>query len=186
MDAVVVSQLLAGGTPPDLFKLRELQYSLMADDFEEIAGRPFPISVFSEDVFNMRREDRMEIPADRFGAELKCMEKHKMVVKRYLPSPEDEAKTRVCWQFRHDKLMEYFVMQAFVGEHVDRQAEFFDDPRFRGVYLLLADQLPMEEANVLEAELSDYAAENQDGTVSFEVRRRLRLRRLRDGEMEAA
>jgi hypothetical protein len=44
----------------------------------------------------------------------------------------------------------------------------------------------MEEANVLEAELSDYAAENQDGTVSFEVRRRLRLRRLRDGEMEAA
>ena len=56
----------------------------------------------------------------------------------------DGEAPRTLWNFRHDKILEYFLVQLFLGptpEVEDRILKHLDAPRFRGVYFLLADLL---------------------------------------------
>jgi len=185
MDATIVSNLISQGHSPDLFRLREVQYELMAEKFAE-GGHEFPLEIFSAEVFNMRLESRREISENQFAMELACMEKAKMVVRRFMPNPEDSKTPRQVWNFRHDKLMEFFILQTFIDPRNSHQKEYFDDPRFRGVYFQLAEQLPLDEAKSLESDLADYASETNDGTVSHEFRKRLNARISRETNQVAS
>ena len=101
MDLTTVSDMIARRVKPDLLKLQRQQYELMADDYRKInVGEAFPLKQFSEEVYTMRLEDLREIPAERFGPALSCMERFKMVLRR------EEASTR--WLFRHDRVMDFW------------------------------------------------------------------------------
>ena len=127
----------------------------------------FPLKKFSQRVYQQRINDESAILADEFDQEVFSMEdqKYKMVVSRQWKNKDGETKKE--WYFRHDKIMEFFIVQNFLGDSTEakeRQIKHMDDPRFRGVYFLLAKLLPLE-AQELRENLIQYAVDTKDHTV---------------------
>jgi hypothetical protein len=165
----------------------------MSDRYRIRFNQDFPLKQFSDTVYTMRLTDQDSIPATDFGDELEIMEELKMVIARTSrevtsdsahPSganPNGDTRTaRTLWNFRHDKILEYFLVQQFLGntpEVEERILKHLDDPRFRGVYFLLADLLPLKEAQALRETLIQYAVDTQDHTVSDRFIELLRPRR---------
>jgi len=177
MDLTLVAQMLAAGQEPDLFHLHEQQYRLMAADYQNVhLNQEFPLPTFSEAIYQMRIRDAVAIPQEEFLEEIKTMVRHKMVVIRQSLGAQGQPKTE--WQFRHDKIMEFFIVQTFFGEENERLRKHIADPRFRGVYFLLAILLPLKEAEVLREQLIQHAADKNDHTVSDQFIQLLRSRKV--------
>jgi hypothetical protein len=171
--------MLSQGKTPDLFRLQEQQYKQMADEFLKEWNYEFPLKKFSDAVYQMRLNDEKALPADVFHQELQSLEdeKYKMVVSRQWQDTEGKAKKE--WYFRHDKIMDFFLVQNFFGEGAEAEARLIDhmgDPRFRGVYFLLATLLPFDDAKQLREKLIQYAADTKDHTVSDTFVQLLRTR----------
>jgi hypothetical protein len=169
MDLSVVALMLSQGKQPNLFYLQEQQYKSMAEEYLQEWNQEFPLKKFSEAVYDMRLNDKQALPADEFYQALVSLEdeKYKMVVSRQWQDTQGEAKKE--WNFRHDKIMDFFLVQNFLGESDNAEARLIDhmsDPRFRGVYFLLATLLPLHEAKELREKLIQYAADTKDHTVS--------------------
>lgn len=181
MDLTIVAQMLAQGRTPDLFCLQEQQYNLMANEYRQIYSSEFPLKPFSEAVYQRRLDDEPALPADEFYNELICMEddKHKMVISRQWKDTKGEIHKE--WYFRHDKIAEFFIVQTFLGNTEAAQTRTYQhlgDPRFRGVYFLLATFLPIDAAQTLREALIQYAANTKDHTVSDTFVQLLRTRKV--------
>ncbi|WP_364417613.1 hypothetical protein, partial [Moorena sp. SIO3H5] len=175
MDLTLVAQLLAQGKDPDLLNLQQQQYEIMAEDYQQIHLCPFPLAEFAETVYQMRLHDQITIPENGCLDELHCMERYKMVLTRQ--QKDGFGRTYREWKFRHDKIQEYFIVQTFLKtENRERQHEHLTDPRFRGVYLLLATLLEVEQAWVLREVLIQSAAETKDHVVSDQFIQRFNSR----------
>ena len=179
MDLTVVAQMIALGKQPNLLRLQEQQYNLMAAEYQQQWSQDFPLKKFSEAVYQLRLNDEKALPADEFYQELVSMEdeKYKMVVSRQWKDSKGEAQHE--WYFRHDKIMEFFIVQTFLGDSTTAQNRLLDhmgDPRFRGVYFLLATLLPLPDAKDLRERLIQYAADTKDHTVSDTFVQLLRTR----------
>ena len=169
MDLTVVAQMIAIGKNPDLFRLPEQQYHLMATDYRQRWNQDFPLKQFADALYQLRLNDEKAIPPDPFNQELVSMEdeKYKMVVSRQWKNPKGEPQQE--WHCRHDKIMEFFIVQTFLGAGEAAQNRLIDhmgDARFRGVYFLLATLLPIGQATDLREKLILYAADTKDHTVS--------------------
>ncbi|MGD1871707.1 MAG: HEAT repeat domain-containing protein, partial [Mastigocoleus sp.] len=180
MDLSLISQMISQGEQPDIFNLQEQQYKLMSKEYKREWGHDFPLKKFSQAVYQMRLNDEGALPGEEFAQELESMEdeKYKMVISRYI-STEEEKKHEKEYYFRHDKIMDFFLVQNFLGESEEvqnRLVEHMDDPRFRGVYFLLANFLPLDAAKNLREELINYAADTKDHTVSDKFVQLLRTR----------
>ncbi|MGB7375888.1 MAG: HEAT repeat domain-containing protein [Rivularia sp. (in: cyanobacteria)] len=179
MDLTLIALMLSQGEHPDVFHLQQQQYNLMAEEYQRFWQQDFPLKQFSEAVYQMRLNDESALPDDEFYNELICMEdeKYKMVVSRQWEDCDDEACKE--WYFRHDKIMDYFIVQTFLGDSNDAESRLIDnigDPRFRGVYFLLATLLPLNQAKDLREKLINYAADTKDHTVSDTFVQLLRTR----------
>ena len=164
MELSIVSGMLARGEKPDLLNLQQQQYNIMAADYQRIHLQNFPLAKFSETAYEMRLKDESAIPTE-WHKELKCLERYKMVISRQFT--DIHSKTKQEWYFRHDKIQEFFIVQTFLGEVGDnRLLDYMGDPRFRGVYFLLATMMPVNEARELRETLIQYAADTRDHTVS--------------------
>ena len=182
MDLTLIAHTIAANEAPELLRLQEQDYKRMRDRYVTRFNQDFPLKQFSIAVYNMRLNDQDSIPTNDFGDELEIMEESKMVIARTSrEGTEGETlKPRTLWNFRHDKILEYFLVQQFLGktpEIDDRILKHIDDPRFRGVYFLLADLLPFSEAQSLRETLIQYAVDTQDHTVSDRFVELLRPRR---------
>ena len=161
MDLTVIADILARGERPVLLGLRQQQYTVMATDYERRHnGRSFPLESFSERAYELRNSDREHFNVGEFLDELSRMKEHRMVVTR--PACDKEGFPVVVSQFRHDKIMDFFLYQAFMGKNKTRQLEHLRDARFRGVYFLLATHLPYQKAMSLREILIKQAAETKD------------------------
>ncbi|MGF2039619.1 MAG: HEAT repeat domain-containing protein [Nostoc sp. CmiVER01] len=179
MDLTVVALMLSQGKQPNLFRLQEQQYNLMAAEYLKEWNQEFPLKKFSAAVYEMRLEDKQAIPADEFYQVAMSLsdDKYKMVVSRQWQDEKGEAKKQ--WYFRHDKIMDFFLVQNFLGETDAAEGLLVDrmgDPRFRGVYFLLATLLPLDAAKELREDLIQYAADTKDNTVSNTFVQLLRTR----------
>ena len=179
MDLTVVALMLSQGKTPDLYRLQEQQYNLMAEEFLKEWKYEFPLKKFSDAVYQMRLNDEKAVPAEQFHQELQSLEdeKYKMAVSRQWTDTEGKGKKE--WYFRHDKIMDFFLVQNFLGESAETEARLIDhmgDPRFRGVYFLLATLLPLDDAKQLREQLIQYAADTKDHTVSDTFVQLLRTR----------
>lgn len=182
MDLTLIASMLAAGKQPDLFCLQEQQFTVMAEEYQEKhLGQEFPLDAFSEAVYQMRLKDEAALPAEEFLEELLGMERHKMVVSRQIKDQDEKAAKE--WYFRHDKIAEYFILQTFL-EHPERQEQHLGDPRFRGVYFMLANFLKLEDAIALREMLIQYAADTKDHTVSDTFVQLVRSRRTEPVQME--
>jgi hypothetical protein len=166
MELTLVALMIARREKPNLLNLQQQQYEIMAEDYDRLyLTNIFPLKAFSETVYQMRLKDESAIPPEEWLEELQCMERHKMVISRQLI--DFEGKPTKKWNFRHDKIQEFFIMQTFLGEQKDnRVTGHISDPRFRGVYFLLATTMPIDDANNLREMLIQYAANTKDHTVS--------------------
>lgn len=154
------------GQKPNLFRLQEQQYNIMAEDYKRVnLEQEFPLLKFSEKVYQMRLEDRTTLPEEECIKEFQTMERYKMVIRREY-DVDAQGNVRREYFFRHDKIMEYFIVQTFLGQDNDKPQKHLGDPRFSGVYFLLATLMPIEDAEVLRKLLTDYAADTKDHTVS--------------------
>ena len=179
MDLTLVALMLSQGEHPNVFHLQQQQYNLMAEEYQRFWQQDFPLKQFSEAVYQMRLNDESALPDDDFYNELLCMEdeKYKMVISRQWEDCDSEACKE--WYFRHDKIMDYFIVQTFLGDSNDAESRLIDnigDPRFRGVYFLLATLLPLNQAKDLREKLINYAADTKDHTVSDTFVQLLRTR----------
>ncbi len=169
MDLTLVAQMLSQGKQPDLFRLQEQQYNLMAAEYKQEWGHSFPLKKFSSSVYEMRLNDGTTLDAEEYHQELLSLEdqKYKMVISRQWQSKNGEAMKE--WYFRHDKIMDFFLVQNFLGDSDEIQIrlnQHIGDPRFRGVYFLLANLLKPDAALQLRETLILYAANTNDHTVS--------------------
>ncbi|MEH2050619.1 HEAT repeat domain-containing protein [Nostoc sp.] len=179
MDLTVVALMLSQGKQPNLFRLQEQQYNLMAAEYQQEWKQEFPLKRFSAAVYQMRLQDKQALPGDEFHQVVMSLEdeKYKMVVSRQWQDEKGEAKKE--WYFRHDKIMDFFLVQNFLGETDAAEGLLVDrmgDPRFRGVYFLLATLLPLDAAKELREDLIQYAADTKDNTVSNTFVQLLRTR----------
>ena len=164
MDLTITAQMLACNEAPDLFRLQEQQYRVMSQVYQRTQQRAFPLATFSERVYSMRLNDEVVLPWDEFPEEITMMSQHKMVYSRHYVDSTGKSITR--WYFRHDKITEYFILQTFLGQDNNRPKEHLSDPRFRGVFFLMATQLPFEAAVALREDLVMRAANTHDHSVS--------------------
>ncbi len=169
MDLTLVAQMLSQGKQPDLFRLQEQQYNLMAAEYKQEWGHSFPLKKFSSSVYDMRLNDGTTLDAEEYHQELLSLEdeKYKMVISRQWQSKNGEPMKE--WYFRHDKIMDFFLVQNFLGDSDEIQIrlnQHIGDPRFRGVYFLLANFLEANAAFQLRETLILYAANTNDHTVS--------------------
>ncbi|MGD1699777.1 NACHT domain-containing protein [Dapis sp. BLCC M229] len=172
MDLTIVGQILAQGKTPDLLNLQQQQYQVMAAEYDRINFNSFPLTEFAETAYQMRLNDEINIPSE-WKKELHCMEKYKMVLRR---QRHVETNSGSQWYFRHDKIQEYFIVQTFLSGENEKLEQHINDPRFRGVYLLLATLLPYEKAWLLREKLLQNAAETKDHVVSDQFIQRLNSR----------
>ncbi|MEO1068460.1 MAG: hypothetical protein AAFW95_04985, partial [Cyanobacteria bacterium J06638_6] len=165
MELTLVAQLIAEGKLPDLLNLQQQQYNAMASRYGHIhLNQPFPLLAFAEMAYEMRLADQFTIPAEPWFKELNCMVDYRMVLSRQLNNATGGTVTE--WRFRHEKIQDFFIVQTFWGEENERPAKHLGDPRFRGVYLLLAIELPLDQAMQLRELLIDHAVKTKDHTVS--------------------
>ncbi|BAZ00066.1 HEAT repeat-containing PBS lyase [Tolypothrix tenuis PCC 7101] len=179
MDLTLVALMLSQGQQPNLFRLQEQQYQLMSAEYQREWHQVFPLRRFSQAVYQMRLNDETIIPAEEFQRELTSLEdeKYKMVISRQWENDKGEAEK--IWYFRHDKIMEFFLVQNFLGEGEavqERVNQHINDPRFRGVYLLLANLLPLDAAVELREHIIEYAANSKDHTLSDKFFQLVQLR----------
>ncbi|EKQ69795.1 HEAT repeat-containing protein [Leptolyngbyaceae cyanobacterium JSC-12] len=174
MDLTVVASVIVNDKQPDLVRLQEQQYQVMAEDYQtKHLDREFPLDEFSETVYQLRCSDAAALPEDPFLDEILCMARHKMVVSRQSIQPD--GKPTKEWYFRHDKIAEFFILQTFLA-HPERQEQHLGDPQFRGVYFMLASFLTLNDAIALREMLIQYAADTKDHTVSDSFIKLLRTR----------
>ena len=72
--------------------------------------------------------------------------------------------------------MGFFLVQTFLGADNARPQQHLGDPRFCGVYFLLAMLLPLEDSEALRERLIQYAADTRDHMVSDTFIQLLRTR----------
>jgi hypothetical protein len=178
MDLTTVAQILASGERPTLTNLQEQQFRKMKCEFEDIhPSQEFPIEQFSENVYQRRLRDETTLDSDQYFEVIHALAAHKMVLEQN--DIDASAKPTRKWIFRHDKIRDFFLMRAVVSKHDERISKHVDDPRFRGVYIMLASQLPFEQARSLRDSLVDRAAETNDHYLSDSVVQLLKARGAR-------
>ena len=176
MDLTVLAHVIANERSPNLFELQKQYYDLLADDYaNRVPGNlSFPLVRFSEYMYQLRLTNEFVFADDGFTDELAIMEDHKMVVRYYKNDIRADPVPR--WVFRHDKIMDFFLVQTLLGAKNTRPRQHLYDPRFRGALLQMASLIPLNEAEVLERELINHAADTRDHSVSDDFIKVLRSR----------
>jgi HEAT repeat protein len=170
-----VAQIIAFRQKPDLFDLQRQQYKLMAEEYESIHCQKFPLTYFAEQVYQMRLNDEVVLPKEEFLDELQCMQRHRMVVCQ--ESLDAFGNPIIEWKLRHERIMDFFILQIFFGQEPEIQSQHVDDPRFRGIYLQLANVMSLDRAMELRERLLQHAVDTQDHHLSDRFIQLLRSRR---------
>ena len=177
MDLSTVARMLLECRPPTLAKLHQQQFEqVQAAYLHTHPGQEFPLASFSEDVYEKRLRDDSTFDSERFFEVIQVMVQYKMSLEQNYVDVKGQPTRK--WIFRHDKIRDYFLMQAIVNRQDERLMHHIDDPRFRGVYLMLAGELPLSQAVALRDALVDRAAETRDHNLSDAVVQLLKTRKL--------
>jgi hypothetical protein len=173
MDLTYASELIALGQMPQPSQMIDQAFRLARARYRGIYDRDFPTLAFAHKAVELRKEDRNWLKADEFLNEQATLQDLKLLVPR--PMLETVEKPVTVLRFRHDKVMDVLMKPAFdVDEEL--QLNLIDDPRFRGVYLLYAQDEDQDTARGLRDLLVSRAAQTRDHTLSDEFVRRFNLR----------
>jgi len=112
MDLTTAAQILVSDVRPTLKNLQEQQFRRMSREFRDAhPGQEFPLKQFSESVYERLLRDEVALDSGQFFEAIQAMATHKMVLGQY--DTDADGKPTRKWVFRHDKIRDYFLMQAF-------------------------------------------------------------------------
>ena len=175
MDLTTAAQILVSGTRPTLGNLQEQQFKEMESEFKDThPGQEFPLNQLSESIYERRLKDELALDSAQFFEAIQSMVASKLALEQN--DKDATGKGTKKWVVRHDKIRDFFLIKAFEGKEDIRIPEHIDDSRFRGVYLMLASNLPFDQAKALKDALVDRAAETKDHYLSDAVVQILRVR----------
>ena len=163
---------------PDPFRLQEQQFRLVDQDCLTRLKRAFPIADFANFVLVARREGKNEIDAERFGEYVAILEERKQV--KRVSVPIVGGKSRTEYQFRHDKIRDYYTHFALLGDDPAGKFALARDDRFAGVFEYLARELPQDSVVELKEFLLSAALDRSDHRLSDRFLQHLRWRSLLD------
>jgi len=172
MDLTYASELIAMGQTPRPSQMIAQAFDLACEAFKRNHGRDFPIVSFARKVVELRTQDRNWLQLDEFPNERTALEDYRLLVLR--PMRDNDGKEITVSRFRHDKVIDFLMKPAFDAD-TNLQIAYIEDPRFRGVYLLYAQDEDVETARRLRDMLVTKAAASQDHTLSDEFVRRFDL-----------
>lgn len=176
MDLNTAALILITGETPTLKNLQKQEFAAVDHDFRDThPGQQFPLRQFSESIYERLLQDEIALDSSQFFEPIQALVAHKMVLTQN--DVDAEGKPVKKWVFRHDKIRDFFLVQAFESVQDERILKHMDDARFRGVYLMLASQLPLTQASELRDALVDHAAETKDHHLSDAVVEVLKNRR---------
>jgi hypothetical protein len=178
MDLQVAAELLSRGIEPDPFNLQHQQFKIVDSSYRELTGVPFPADRFATAVLKARIEERLEIDATEFPQETEVLLARKQAIARSSHGTTEQGITN--YQFRHDKIKDFYTHFAFLGDDPSVRFAHVRDDRFAGVYDQLARALTPGQAEELHEYLLVSAVDTQDHRVSDRFIQHLRWRRLID------
>lgn len=165
MNLTLVALLCAYGKTPDLSCLMEQCYHLVAAAYQQQHDDcAFPLLQFSERVYRMRLNDEGVIPHQRFEKEIDCMMQYVMILSRTSFDMYGNPVTE--WYFRHETIVDFFILQAFLEENNHRVDRHLDDSRFKGVYALLGSDDGIEDEELATSPHITYLTETTVSRVS--------------------
>ena len=178
MDLETAAHLLSLDMEPDPFRLQEQQFRLVDTDCVSRLKRPFPIADFAHAVLLARRDGKPEIDSEQFKEYVPVLEKRKQVRRVSIPIADGKSKTE--YQFRHDKIRDYYTHFALLGDDPTERFALARDDRFSGVFDYLARDLPQDAALELKDYLLSAALDRSDHRLSDRFLQHLRWRSLLD------
>lgn len=180
MESVFAAELLAQGVSPEPGRVLAQIFRLAEQEYRRVENRDFPRVAFAERVYDWRISGAAYIDIQGFEREARCLVGRQLMRERTERlAQENGNRDETRWQFRHDKVMDFFLVPAFRGEHAARRYQECGDPRFSGVHDLLAEMLPWEEADELRQFLVERGAETADNTLMNRYTRLFRAREKR-------
>src|SRR5262249_652312 len=147
-DLETAAHLLSLDLEPDPFRLQEQQFRLVDDDCVSRLKRRFPITDFASSVLAARREGKADIGSDQFVEYVAILEERKQV--RRVSVPIAGGKSKAEYQFRHDRIRDYYTHFALLGDDPAERFALARDDRFVGVFEYLARDLPQYAADELK------------------------------------
>jgi hypothetical protein len=180
MECVFAAELLAQGLSPEPGRVLAQIFRLAEQAYRRVENRDFPRDAFAERVFAWRKSGEPYINIQGFEREARCLVGRQLmreITERL--AQENGSRDETRWQFRHDKVMDFFLVPAFRGEHASRRYQECAEARFSGVYDLLAEMLPLEDADELRQFLVERGAETADNTLMNHYTRLFRAREKR-------
>jgi hypothetical protein len=175
MDLQTTANLLAQGIEPDPLNLQRQQFELVNAAYRRATGSNFPVKRFGESVLKARLEGTAEIDSKAFSAEVDSLLEHKQV---YSTSSPSNADSPAVYQFRHDRISDFYMQFAFLGDDPSIRYAHVGDDRLGGVYDLLARILPPAQADELKEVLILRGMDSRDHRQSDSFIQHLRWRRL--------
>jgi hypothetical protein len=139
--------------------------------------RDFPEQAFALKTVELRSHDRNFLYPDEFADEQPVLREVRLLVPR--PIRDKNGNQIEGLLFRHDKVMDFLMYPAFALDET-LVLDKMDDPRFRGVYLLIAQVGHVERAECLRDLLVTRATESLDHSLSDEFVRRFNARMRSD------
>ena len=173
MDLFYASEMIAAGVMPRPIEMVGQAFELAGKHYFNVTKREFPTQQFAKRVVALRLDDRNWLDPREFSNEQPALEAYRLLVLTDIRNQDGEEETRP--RFRHDKVVDFFLKLAF-DDDPSLQVTHFDDPRFRGVYLLYAQTAPIDLAHRIRDRLVLRAAVTRDHALSDEFVRRLSLR----------
>jgi HEAT repeat protein len=173
MDLTYASELISVGLMPRPSEMVGQGFELARKHYLDVEKRQFPTALFAKHVVELRMADRNWLDPGDFANEQPALEDYRLLVRTVIRNQEGQEESRP--RFRHDKVVDFFLKLAF-DDDPTLQVAHFDDPRFRGVYLLYAQTAAMDIARRLRDQLVLRAAATRDHALSDEFVRRLSLR----------
>ncbi len=177
MEAALAAERLARGENPDVFRLVEQCFQGAATVFRQRHNREFRKEQFAERVYEWRLSGEPNLNVEGFEEESSVLVDHKLLLcLTETLKNQKETKDVTKWMFRHDKIMNFFMVPAFLDPHADRRMKHVGDEPFGGVYDLLAIELPLAKAEELQRFLVDWSATTNENELLNRFTRRLNQR----------
>ena len=174
MDLQTAADIIAQGRVPDPVNLQQQQFDLVDEDHRELTGLPFPSERFAKAVFDATVTPNPEKPGLPLSApERTVLLDHKQIRLQHMRAGDASAEIAV---FRHDKIRDFYLHFAFLGDDQALRFQYARDDRFGGVYDLLARRLPSGQAAELREFLLLKAVDDKDHRLSDRFIQQLRWR----------
>jgi hypothetical protein len=160
LDLTLAASLLWRSVTPKPLVLLDEYVQIALEEYENTRGIPFPLKLFADTVYTAKVEDRGWIESGVLRDACEGLRQYKILLFRQMDANSEQ------WQFRHERLKNYFVATHLINEGTRLIEEHATDRRFRECYVLLSEMLPLASLQDVRNAVTLQAARTRDHEVA--------------------